>query len=155
MDINLAVFEDLKEILALQHYIFEIEARHVANFELPALAQDMDGIIEEFANGMMLKAVENGKIIGSVRGMAKNGTLHIAKLMVHPDYRKKGIAGCLMNSLEEYSSQPRFELFTPNISQHNIKLYESLGYKIFDEMAHHSGVTFVLMEKFNLRNSRS
>ena len=148
MDINLAGFEDLKEILVLQHYIFEIEARRIGNFELPALTQDMDGIIEEFANGMMLKAVEDGKIVGSVRGMAKNATLHIAKLMVHPDYRKKGIAGCLLNTLEEYSSQPRFELFTPNISHHNIKLYESLGYRIFNEMTHHSGVSFVLMEKF-------
>lgn len=147
MEIKLAEFNDLEELLKLQHYIFEIEARQLGNFGLPALTQEMDGMIEEFANGVVFKAVKNGKIIGSVRGMAKDGTLYIAKLMVHPDHRKNGIASKLMTALEEYSSQSRFELFTPDISQHNIRLYEKLGYRIFDKMSHHSGVTFVLMEK--------
>lgn len=60
MQIIQASFEDLEEILTLQHFVFEIKARHIGNFELPALTQKKDGIIEEFKKALysrMLKMV--------------------------------------------------------------------------------------------------
>jgi ribosomal protein S18 acetylase RimI-like enzyme len=51
-------------------------------------------------------AVKNGKIIGTVQlhlAMKKNAShrAEVAKLMIHPSYRRNGIAKLLMQTLEE------------------------------------------------------
>ena len=66
---------------------------------------------------------------------------------VHPEHQKKGLGGKLMAAIEEYAAQPRFELFTPKVSAHNIRFYNNLGYRAFGEKRHECGVDFVLMEK--------
>ena len=147
MQIVLAAREDMEEILELQHLVFELEGRRVGVASMPALVQDIGGIMEEFETGPVFKAVEDGKIIGSVRGRAQDGTFYIGKLMVHPEHQKKGFGGKLMAAIEEYAEQPRFELFTPKASAHNIRFYNNLGYRAFGEKRHECGVDFLLMEK--------
>ena len=146
--ISQATIEDLETILALQHHVFGLEAERAGNYELPAYTQDMAGIRADFAKAGILKAEQDGMIIGSVRGEIKDGSLLITKLMVHPDARRRGLGGRLIEELERRSGAARFELYTPSTATNNIRLYQGLGYKIYGEREHHSGATFVLMEKF-------
>ena len=103
---------------------------------------------EEFKNGIVLKMVsEDGRIIGSVRSYAKDKTVYIGKLMVHPDFRGKGYGSKLLREIECYYADKRYELFTSTKSVDNIRLYEKLGYKIFDEKKITDELVFVYMEK--------
>ena len=151
MKITVAKVSDLETILALQHHVFGLEAERVGNFELPALTQDMAGIKEDFSRGPILKAVEKGLVVGSVRGEIRDGSLLVTKLMVHPDARGRGVGAALMQMLEikarNEHGATRSELYTPNTSEHNIRFYQKLGYCVFGEKPHHSGVTFALLEK--------
>ena len=79
MQITLAARDDMEEILELQHLVFELEGRRVGASNMPALVQDMGGILEEFETGPFFKAVDGGKIVGSVRGYALNGTFFCSK----------------------------------------------------------------------------
>ena len=146
--IKRAEYNDLQEILALQYLAYQSEAELFGSKDIPPLKQTLDEVIEEFNNGIILKLTdENGSIIGSVRATEKNGTVYIGKLMVHPDHRCKGYGTKLLSEIENSYPDKRFELFTSTRSVDNIRLYEKVGYKIFDRKPVDDELVFVYMEK--------
>ena len=147
MTILKAVQDDLQEILALQYLAYQSEAALFGNKDIPPLKETIEELTEEFNKGTILKLVEDGKIIGSVRAYAKNGTAYIGKLMVHPDHRCKGYGTLLLNEIEKSFPDCRFELFTSTRSEDNIRLYQKLGYKIFDRKEITDELVFVYLEK--------
>lgn len=139
---------DLQEILDLQHLAYQSEAALFGRQDIQPLTETLDELIEEYKAGTVLKMVgENGKIIGSVRGKEADGTLYIGKLMVHPDHQRKGYGRRLLTAIEECCPGRRYELFTSTRSVNNIRLYESLGYKKFDERDEDGEIRFVYLEK--------
>jgi ribosomal protein S18 acetylase RimI-like enzyme len=87
--------------------------------------------------------------VGSVRANQDgNGTCYIGRLIVHPDYPKRGIGTQLMYEIETiYNHAQRFELFTGSRSQDNIRLYEKLGYQIFRKETLSPQVELVFFDK--------
>ena len=139
---------DLPAILDLQRLAYQSEARLLGNVRIPPLLQTLEDMREEFRGGIFLKALdEGGNIVGSVRGFARNGTLFVGKLMVHPDHQRQGLGSRLLLELEKVCPQPRLELFTSDRSAANIRLYERNGYARFSEKAVSPDLTFVYLEK--------
>ncbi len=146
--IKRAEYKDLQEILYLQYLAYQSEAELFGSKDIPPLKQTLAEVIEEFNNGIILKLTdENGTIIGSVRAAEKNGTVYIGKLMVHPDHRCKGYGTKLLSEIESCYPDRRYELFTSTRSVDNIRLYEKVGYKIFDRKPVDNELVFVYMEK--------
>ncbi len=149
--IKRAEYKDLQEILNLQYLAYQSEAELFGSKDIPPLKQSLDEVIEEFNTGIILKLTdENGTIIGSVRATEKNGTVYIGKLMVHPDHRCKGYGTKLLSEIESCYPDKRYELFTSTRSVDNIRLYEKVGYKIFDRKSVDNELVFVYMEKYPL-----
>jgi GNAT superfamily N-acetyltransferase len=67
--------------------------------------------------------------------------------MVHPDYRRKGFGTKLLSEIEQCFPGRRYELFTSTRSLDNIRLYQKLGYAVFDRKAVNDELEFVYMEK--------
>lgn len=148
MIIENALISDLEEILALQKLAYLSEAEICNDFSIPPLLQTIEDIKSEYAYKTFLKAVDSGKIIGSVRANLQDGTCYIGKLIVHPDYQNRGIGTALMNSIENcFKGCKRYELFTGKKSVKNIYLYNKLGYRIFKEEKISEKLTFVYLEK--------
>ena len=140
--------EDLGVILALQYRAFRSEAKLLGNEGIPPLTQTLADLEQEYAQGTILKAVdEAGVIIGSVRAHEEGDTLYIGKLMVLPEKQGRGIGTQLLVAIEKSCPKPRYELFTSNISIRNMKLYEGLGYRRFREEQATPELRFVYMEK--------
>ena len=143
-----ANFDDLQEILQLQYLSYQSEAALFGSKDIPPLKQTLDELIDEYNNGVILKMFnDENTIIGSVRAKEVKGTVYIGKLMVHPDYRHSGYGTRLIKGIEEYFPNKRYELFTSTRSKDNIRLYQGLGYKIFDSKAINDELQFVYMEK--------
>ena len=148
MIIENALISDLEEILALQKLAYLSEAEICNDFSIPPLLQTIEDIKSEYAYKTFLKAVDSGKIIGSVRANLQDGTCYIGKLIVHPDYQNRGIGTALMNSIENcFKGCKRYELFTGKKSVKNIYLYNKLGYRIFKEEKISEKLTLVSLEK--------
>lgn len=147
MNIIKAELSDLKEILELQYLAYQSEAALFGNKDIPPLKQTIEELTEEYENGLMLKMVSDDKIIGSVRAHEKDGTAYIGKLMVHPDHRCKGYGSLLLSEIEKCYPGRRYELFTSTRSEDNIRLYQKLGYEIFDRKEINDELVFVYLEK--------
>ena len=149
MTISKVQYVDLQEILDLQYLAYQSEAALFGNRDIPPLKQTIEELREEYNSGIILKMVSDGTIIGSVRAHEKNGTAYIGKLMVHPAHRCKGYGSVLLNAIEKCFPYKRYELFTSTRSEDNIRLYQKLGYKIFDRKEISDELVFVYMEKNN------
>ncbi len=120
-----------EEILRIQKLAYQSEAERYNNYEIPPLKQTIEELKEQFKNHIILKAVLDGKVIGTVRAYQKNGTCYVGRLAVHPDMQNQGIGTSLMKEIEKCFNPERFELFVGSKSDKNISLYQKLGYNIF------------------------
>lgn len=149
MMIEQATAHDLDEILALQKLAFQNEAQRYNDYTLPPLTQTLEGIRADFERMVFLKASVDGRIVGSVRAYAEDGTCHIGRLVVHPDFQRRGIGCQLMCEIERRFAQvQRFELFTGHASTPALRLYEGLGYTEFKRKVLDTH-TLVFLEKRN------
>jgi len=140
--------EDAEAIVALQKLAYESEALIYDDFTIPPLTQTLENLQSEFNTKTILKAVADGRIVGSVRAYQMNHTCYVERLIVHPDFQGRGIGTRLMNEIEEqFATTSRLELFTGHKSEKNIRLYSKLGYKIFKREPVTDRLTFVFMEK--------
>ncbi len=150
MIIYKATAEDANDILELQKKTYISEAKINDDYTIPPLTQTIVSIINDFSRCTFLKAVEEGRIIGSVKGYEENGTCYIGRLIVDDEYQNQGIGTTLLKSIEkEFSHVTRYELFTGKRSDKNLYLYYKSGYRIFREEELNEKTTIVFMEKLN------
>ncbi len=148
MIIEKATVSDAEELLALQKLAYRSEAEIYNDFGIPPLIQTLESLEEDFKNQLFLKAVLGGRIIGSVRAYSKEGTCYIGRLIVHPDFQNRGIGTRLMNDIERiFNGCKRFELFTGDKSERNLRLYQKLGYRIFKTSKITNQTNIVSLEK--------
>ncbi len=150
MKVLKAIVDDAQTILDIQKVAYLREAEAYNNYQIAPLLETIDETRKDFGEKTILKAVLNGKIVGSVRGYEEKGTCYVQRLMVHPNYQKKGIGKSLMLGLEEYfPSCNRFDLYTGALSTDNIRLYKSLGYEQYKIEMIRENIEFAFLEKVN------
>lgn len=148
MEIASAALEDAEDILALQRLAYQSEAAIYDDFTIPPLTETLEAMYARFVDRQFLKAVEDGRIVGSVRAFQDVMTCHLERLVVHPDIRRRGIGTALLHGIEtRFPTARRFELFTGHMSASNLRLYERVGYRAFRQERVNEKVTLVHMEK--------
>ena len=146
--IGKAQVRDLSEIHALLKSAFLTEAERTGNFEIAPLKETLADLTAVLQTITLLVLRVDGKIVGTIRGHVKDGTLHVGRLAVHPDFRKRGLGAQLIAAMETaHPEAKRCEIFTSEYSTDNIRLYGKHGYKEFARKGTVEGVTLVLMEK--------
>ncbi len=126
--------ENLDDVLKLQKVAYKQEAEIYNDFTIQPLLQDLDAVILEWQNGTILLAINNGQIVGSVRGMNYNGRCKIGKLIVKPNFQNRGIGKLLLREIEKsFENCSAYELFTGHRSEKNLSLYQRSGYLVFKE----------------------
>jgi GNAT superfamily N-acetyltransferase len=145
--IEKAQLEDLEAILQLQYICYQSEAAIHNDYTIQPLTQTLDELLAEYHKGVILKAVKDGEIVGSVRAYADSDTVYIGKLMVHPDHQGKGLGQRLLAAIEGELQRQRFELFTSLKSDRNLHIYEKSGFKRFCAKTDDAGITFIFFEK--------
>lgn len=128
--INRANQKDIPEILALQKIAYRSQAELYGDASVPAMGQTLEEITTDFDQMIFIKAIVNGKIIGSIRARRDGDTARISRVIVHPYFQGKGLATSLIRQIEQEVGDVRiYEAFTGHQSVQNLHLYEKLGYK--------------------------
>ncbi|MFD0371324.1 GNAT family N-acetyltransferase [Streptomyces sp. NPDC059071] len=146
--------QDAESILKLQYLCYQREAEIYQDWSIEPLTQSLDALRAELTEGRAFVARLGDEIVASVRGrLDEDGTVRIAKLIVHPRMQRHGIGGRLLDAIEgHYAAEPapaakRFQLFTGHRSEGNLRLYRSKGYA--QVATHEVGpkLTLVTLEK--------
>ena len=145
--ISTASKEDLKEILCLQKQAFITEAEAHGNYDIEPLRQSYEAIVADFNSCTFLKAVCDGKIIGSIKYRAWGDRVWIGKLMVDTGFRGQGLGKKLLAEAEKANPETvKFQLFTAASSTHNIRLYEAAGYSVCRQYQDEEQDGFLMVE---------
>ena len=148
MNVKVANVSDAIEILELQIRAYQSEAEIYNDYSIVPLVETPQEIERQFKIQVFLKAVLEGRIVGSVRGYLKEGTVHIGRLAVEPSLQNQGIGTGLLHSIEQhFSTAKRYELFTGHKSVNNLRLYNKLGYREFKRELVSDLVMMIYLEK--------
>ena len=146
---------DLEEILDLQRLCYQSEAALYNDYSIPPLRESLAELMEQLRSAIILKGMEEGRIVGSVRAEISDGTCSIGRLIVHPDDQNQGIGKRLMAAIEQaFPTARRYELFTGYRSTKNLSLYHKLGYREFRRKAVSGTLTLVCLQKTPTANNR-
>ena len=140
---------DLPQILALQKAAFESEARLVENWDIPPLTQTLEHLVEEWRTGVMLKALDEQTLAGTVRAYIAEGTAHIGRLAVMPQWQGRGYGSALLTAILSAAKAVRYELFTSAKSERNLRLYEKFGFVPYKKVQTANGVELAWLEKIS------
>jgi len=121
---------DAEAILALQMIAYEREARRYDDWTIPPLVETLDSVRQQIAEHVVLKAIVDGRLAGSVRGVVTDGVCEVCRLSVDPALQRRGIGSALLAAIEQrFPGIEAFELFTGNRSVENLRLYDRHGYR--------------------------
>jgi len=129
-DILDADHADAETILALQKLAYASEARRYDDWTIPPLVETLDSVRQQIAEHVVLKAIVDGRLAGSVRGVVTDGVCEVCRLSVDPALQRRGIGSALLVAIEQrFPGIEAFELFTGNRSVENLRLYDRHGYR--------------------------
>ncbi|MFF0475610.1 GNAT family N-acetyltransferase [Streptomyces sp. NPDC004284] len=156
--ISAADARDAEHILKLQYLCYQSEAELYGDWSIEPLTQSLDALRAELDEGYGLVARLGEEVVASVRArLDEDGTVRIAKLIVHPRMQRHGLGGRLLDGIERHfaaeaeetasASAKRFRLFTGHRSEGNLRLYRSKGYAQVGTREVGPKLTLVTLEK--------
>ncbi|MGN9839363.1 GNAT family N-acetyltransferase [Nonomuraea sp. H19] len=130
MTIERAVAADAGEILTVQRAAYVSEAQLYGDPYIPPLVESLEQLRKAIETGVVLKALDGGRIVGAVRGQLSGTTCLVGRLVVAPDRQGQGLGTALLAALhEQVPEATAFDLFTGHLSEGNLRLYRRLGYR--------------------------
>ena len=147
-----ATHDDIPALYDLQLLAFESEAEMIGSRAVPALLESREHHRADFPSWTTMKLVDDtGKLVGAIRYRPDGGLIDVGRLMVHPDYRRQGLAQQMLLEVDRACPDQIRELYTCTKSWINIRLYHKMGYVPVKEVTEDSGLSFVYMQKAPVR----
>ena len=98
---------DIPALYRLQLLAFESEAEMIGSCAVPALQETEEEHRADFSNWHTLKLeTDTGRMIGAIRYKRNGGTIEVGRLMIHPDYRRQGLARKLLSAVDTAAPAP-------------------------------------------------
>lgn len=139
--------DDAGEVLTLQRAAFVSEAQIYGSADMPPLTQTLDAVRAELADCYGWTARLDGRLVGALRGRIDGDMLLVGRIAIAPDMQGEGIGRGLLDVAERESLAAQAELFTGSLSEANIRLYESCGYRISERVPQDDGTEQIFMRK--------
>ncbi|WP_404451001.1 GNAT family N-acetyltransferase [Virgibacillus necropolis] len=137
---------EVQNILNVQLLAYQVEANLIEFDGIPQLNDTVDSIMG--SNETFIGYKYERELAGFISYEALEDELDICRLVVHPNYFRKGIASKLLNYvMSENSEVNRFTVSTGSKNIPAISLYERFGFTPYQKVEVATGIYITLLEK--------
>ncbi|MDD9272269.1 GNAT family N-acetyltransferase [Paenibacillus sp. GCM10023248] len=134
--LSLQTNEDILHLLALQLASYRVEAELIGFDDIPPLKDGIQSIREadETFYGYYVQEeneAEEGKLVGAISFSREGCVVTICRMMVHPNFFRRGIARALLEHIlqeQEHAGAQLFIVSTGTANAPAIQLYENFGF---------------------------
>jgi GNAT superfamily N-acetyltransferase len=138
--------DTLDAIVALQRASYRVEAELLGARSLPALSETPRRL--RAAGGCFLGAVEDARLVGAVAWKRFGPLVDIHRLVVDPDRFRRGIAGRLLDALDEREHDAeRTIVATGAANAPARRLYEHHGFAPVEERLASGAIPIIVYER--------
>ncbi|OCT14693.1 hypothetical protein A8709_10910 [Paenibacillus pectinilyticus] len=125
--------EEILTLLALQIASYRVEAELIGFEDIPPLKDGIMSIREakETFYGFYVEEQGTSKLAGAISFEREGCIVTICRMMVHPDFFRRGIASALLQHIlndQEQKGATRFIVSTGSANAPAISLYERFGF---------------------------
>ncbi|MCM3707287.1 MULTISPECIES: GNAT family N-acetyltransferase [Cytobacillus] len=145
-EINIKDRKAAEQVLSIQLPAYKIEAQIINYPDLPPLKDTANTlhITGETFFGYFIGA----RLCGAVSFKEKNDVLDIHRLVVHPDYFRKGIAQKLLNFIEGRQMIKKCIVTTGTKNTHAVTFYLKNGFREVEKIYINELLTITAFEKY-------
>jgi len=121
------------ELFALQRAAYQVEAAIIGYCNIPPLIETLEELAQ--SKERFLGYFEEDRLIGAISYTMEDRELTICRVVVHPDFFRKGIASRLLDYLENlYLGASLFKVATGKENFPAKMLYRKNGYQMVNEL---------------------
>jgi ribosomal protein S18 acetylase RimI-like enzyme len=136
----------LHELVALQRASYRVEAELIGASTLPPIEESPEQL--RASGELFLGAFAGGRMVGAVAWRRVGDLVDIHRLVVHPSEFRRGVAGRLLDALEERETDARrFVVGTGALNHPARSLYERRGFRVTEERVVGDGVRWVRLDR--------
>ena len=137
-------------IVVLQRASYRVEADLLGARTLPALKESPRRLRR--TRERFLGAFEGERLVGAVSWKRTGALVDVHRLVVHPDRFRRGIAGLLLDALEEREGDAERSIVATGAANAPARrLYERRGFTAVEEHLTAGSITIVTYEKRSAR----
>lgn len=140
-------YETAKSILALQQQSYYTEAVLIDNFDIPALNETVEAI--RSSKETFVGYFVEGELRALIAYEHQEKKLQTTRLVVHPDFFRRGFASYLMKYLLNHHLDTLIYAHTSEKNQPAIDLYHSFGFVISRKFNLPDGHPMVVLERYS------
>ena len=145
--VNLHDIMESAEVLDLQKKSYKIEAELIGTDEIPPLIETFEQLQE--CGETFIGCYIEGRLAGAVSFKKEEEVIDIHRMMVHPDYFRRGIAQKLIAQLEQIGC-PEMIVSTGAANTPAVKLYQKLGFERKNDSVVGNGLVIANFKKERL-----
>lgn len=142
--------DDAGEVLTIQRAAFVTEALTYGDPDMAPLTQTLEELRFELRDNLGCVALRHDRIVGAARAVASGDLLLVGRIAIAPDQQGEGIGSGLLDAVEQRGREhgcAEAELFTGSLSEQNLHLYTSLGYREHLRVPQGEGIEQVFLRK--------
>ena len=145
-ELDLAAAGVAETIVVLQRASYRVEADLLGARTLPALKESPRRLRR--TREQFLGAFEGERLVGAVSWKRDGPLVDVHRLVVHPDRFRRGIAGLLLDALEEREPDAERSIVATGAANAPARrLYERRGFTAVEEHLAPGSITIVTYEK--------
>lgn len=151
--IDISHLDTAKKVLDLQKVSYLIEAKYIGTINIPPLMEKLEELMD--CKETFLGSFVDGYLAGVLSYKVDHELIDIHRLMVHPDYFRKGIGKELICYLEiMHLSAKEIIVSTGAKNTPAVNLYFNLGFEKIEEREVYGGVLVANFKKIIKRDSK-
>lgn len=148
--LNLTDVAIAQRVLEIQQRAYRVEADLIGFDGIPPLHETLDALQQSTESfiGYFVEDVLAGVLSYSIA----DSTLDIGRLVVHPDYLRRGIGKALVEKVGKVANVERLIVSTGALNTPARQLYERLDYQLIEEVLVLDSLIMAHYEKLNKRS---